>query len=588
MSTKTVHRRMLVSAAAGALVFTAGCETVTNAASVVSADVSSLGSKNEAIIATAEPVDFTAAAIDETKGIDAQSVGAFKENIIDLPNVERELEGLLSPLLAEWPHPIPEGTPTVRVQVGQNYNAVAFQDGTLVIELGTLANVTGETLVEFSNELLYATSDEELMFLLGHEFAHYALGHHSKSGVMDGVMNNIGMATNIYSAVALAQQVRLQETGYGDNQSTELVVEDEGELKENLAKAMSLNEKAEDLQRGGWSPAWNKRQEDDADAAAYDMMAAAGYQGDVYLAVFEKIHSQATLRQQAATLLQSSLTETQSELMSADTLVSSLGGVDNAQAAGSGILGNLRDRVMRQGMDMMLAYAITTHRNQGARIGGMQDYETKLYPDFDPFDSAPLTNETLLRIREYPEFQEALRANLAYLEAGNLIETDLAAAQAKIEEALATSLGDEPIILDRAASIAIAAGQREAGIAYLQRAVEVETANPKIYIKLATELVSAGQTADARNVVVLALERGLRRDEFFPLEVRAAVVDSDADRTVALVESCREVASEVIVTRCEQEQQRLSDALLTEDQRKALGRDNGDDGFLGLFGVSGG
>ncbi len=584
MSTRPAHRRLTVSTAMGALIITAGCETVTNAASVVSADVSSLGSKNEAIIASAEPTDFTAEAIDETKGINAESVGAFKENIIDLPNVERELEGLLAPLLTEWPHPIPEGTPKVRVQVGQNYNAVAFQDGTLVIELGTLANVTGETLSEFSTELPYATSDEEIMFLLGHEFAHYALGHHSKSGVMKSFMDNLGMASDIYSTIAVAQQLRLKETGYGDNKSAELVIEDESELASNIAKAISLNEKAEELQKGGWSPAWNKRQEDDADAAAYDMMAAAGYQGDVYLAVFEKIHTQSTLRKQAADLLQSSLSETQSELMSLDTLASSLGGVDNAQATGSGILAGLTDRVLSQGSQMIVDYANTTHRSRGARIGGMQDYEANLYPDFDPFDSAPLTNETLLRIRDDPEFQEALRANLAYLEAGNLIETDLVAAQAKIDEALATSLGDEPIFLDRAASIAFAAGQREAGIAYLQRAVEVETANPKLYIKLANAFVNAGRTAEARNLVVLALERGLRRDEFFPIEVRAAVADSDADRTVALVKSCRNVASKAIVNQCEQAQQRMSDALLTKEQRKELGRDTGDGNMLGIFG----
>ena len=90
--------------------------------------------------------------------------GAFAGTGLSMPLTEQALTAMLARISAVWPHRPPMGT-RVRIVGKTDYAPTAKPDGILVIPIGLL---------------IRAQSDDEIAWVLAHEFSHVALAHFSR------------------------------------------------------------------------------------------------------------------------------------------------------------------------------------------------------------------------------------------------------------------------------------------------------------------------------------------------------------------------------------------------------------------------
>ena len=332
--------RLKLGAAVSALLL-ASCAT----AGKIAPNISTLSSEKAPIISTAEQTDYSALS-EEGKGLaTASSRGELNELTLNMPGVERELNALLDAIAAKWPHDTPN-RPTVKVALGGQYHAVTFPDGVIAVNVGALGPLSGSAAEFGEVQAGYVMTDQELTYLLSHEFSHYALGHHNKADFFSSSRNSMKTLAKYYNTASALSRMKYQ----GDAQNGQVVIEDQQGLNKDIDATVALVAQADSIQRSMLSPAWNRGQEDKADGLAIDLMWAMDQKSELYGEVFDKLQRQEKLTQSLMKAISTSLTQSQEELMSTESFEQMLDG--NSDAVGKGIFQGFTKGVQNMGRDV--------------------------------------------------------------------------------------------------------------------------------------------------------------------------------------------------------------------------------------------
>ena len=449
---------------------------------------------------------------------DLENKGELSQLVLEMPYTEAPLNKMLADIASHWPHPLP-AQPKVKVSMLSEYSGVTYADGTIVLGLGTFAPVLENAGTAATAQGPTLESDQELAYLMAHEFGHYALGHHNKGDSLAGMQSAASRLTGLYNTAAVLQEVRYQETADGGT----IVVQNQSQVSKNVESAINTFDLISAFSKRGLAPAWNRAQEDQADVLALDLIKAEGINAPFYEAMFNSLHEQDSLTENLTKVLQASVSDMQQQALQPDALQQAFAG--NAQAVGANLFDNMKDQVMRGARDQMFDYLNRTHRPPDVRLKGVQTYELTAYPD--------VTEES--------------RDTAAFMEEPATTVLDAIKSTDEFKDA---QIGGQPQL----ARLRYQAAIRDIPL-------------PDAYRRLARLEVRSGAYPAAETVIQQG-ETVLADTEYFlPSRINLAVARDEVDKAVAYVTACRETKRAELIAACEASHAGLDPSELTPEQK---------------------
>lgn len=356
--------------------------------------------------------------------------GAFQSARMPMKETQARLEALLVLFQTRWPYAKP---PPIKVHMiaDGRYSPSALPDGSLAIPVGFLARVE---------------SDDELVYVLAHEYAHLALGHFSRSHRLRTQRRMITKVAQLYTASASVSQLRIQQS----SQQINWTIADKRKVAEAAGKAQRAKERFDWVMDVMVEPAWSRRQEDESDAIGYDLTRKLDYAADEGgAAAFARLAADEAAKKKLINQLQKQLEESFAE---ANTVRNS----NDLQRGDvtpffdtfkSSVQSGLKDQALRA----VENYMSPQHRPPQVRKKGIADYAAGAYP------AAPLVElktDRLQALRGTAEFKAALVAVNALQKAQIArFEGNFAAAEASILQAFGTPYGRLPVFQNEGARI---------------------------------------------------------------------------------------------------------------------------------------
>ncbi len=227
---------------------TTGFETVTNkAGKAFTAVVDTVSPtvelpKEGTLLASLEPTDFDYSALEANRPRDLAQERSTGRGLIDAPPLTDYLNKVLGRVAEQAPA---QNVPArIYVKDSLEINASALPSGAIVVPMGLLRVIATE---------------DELAFLLGHEFSHVMKRHHDSDWYLKAQKYSLaGMELGF----DVAKSFRHRFAGKAENRLDDLMLANEASL---LLSETLL------------SPAWTRSQEDEADVLGLDLMYTAGY-----------------------------------------------------------------------------------------------------------------------------------------------------------------------------------------------------------------------------------------------------------------------------------------------------------------------
>jgi tetratricopeptide (TPR) repeat protein len=574
-TTSTTARRKrfpLVSRAALAGLLLAGCA----ATGTFMPNVFSITGKDGALLATSGPTDFSGAVGEDGQPrlLDqVQNRGELDMLVLDMPNTEARLNTLLTRVTTHWPHPLPQPA-RVKLSMKSEYSGATFADGTISVGLGTFAPVAATvTLPEGQTVPGVVSSDEELLYLLAHEFAHYALGHHRKTDSMQGFRSLVANLTETYNTVSVLKEMRYQ----GNGENGQIVIRNQSGVAQDIDKAIGAFDFIAALSSRGLGPAWNRGQEDEADVLALDLMKAAGLDAPYYEAMFANLHAHESFSKSVTNALQTAMAGVQQQLLNPNNIIAALDG--QSEDVGDAIMDFGIDMLTREVRKAATNYFGQTHRDPEVRRKGVETYLINAYPGLtaDAIAEAGLMAEysttVIDAIKADPEFEDARRATVAYYKSIALrSEGDYAGAEAAIMDAMATRFGREAAIQFEAARVAESSGAPDLAISRYRAALS-DAPMPDAFKRLARVLTARGLYAEAEQTIAKGEATLNDTGAFLPSRIALAVAREDVGTALALLRTCRKEKRTDVIAACEASHSGLDyDDLSAEQKAEFLKR----------------
>lgn len=549
----------------------AGCATVSETVGSIAPTGWTESGANGPKIQTADATVYTESEEGAKLSDQIENQGELSQLVLDMPATEALLNTHLARVAKHWPHPLPQ-QPRVKISMLSEYAGATYADGTILIGLGTFTNVAADPNNPDAPSGPTVSSDEELLYLLAHEFSHYALGHHNKVDQLSGMRSIVSQLTNIYNTAAVLQEVRYQETADGGT----IVVTNQNEVANNIESAISTFDLISAYSAGGLSPAWNRGQEDEADVLALDLIKSEGINAPVYEAMFNALHEQETLTKRVTNALQASVADVSQQALQPASLQQALAG--NAGQVGDGLFDTLKKSVTKSVRDEVVGYFGQTHRSPSVRLKGVQNYELAAYPDVtaESRDMAAFMEEPttiiLDQLKASGEFNDARIATIAYYSSmDKRLDRDYAGAEEAIVAALGTRFASQSSIQYEAGRVAELAGNPE--LARLRYMAAIRgTPLPEAYRKLARLDVRKGAYGNAEAIIVNGITATGDEDYFLPSRINLAVARDDVDGAMEYVRSCRQTQRAQLMAACEASHQGLDPTELTAEQKEFFER----------------
>ena len=456
---------------------------------------------------------------------EAGNQGAHRGQRLRMPITEAAIAAIIAELDTPWPHD-PRLPVQVHILASGFYAPMALPDGSVMVPLGLIAQ---------------AESDDELAYILGHELAHVRLGHfaddqgfreHRQNG--QRLAEAYGMAATLYSM--RPQNGSITIGGQADRES---------------ARAAAASDQLNTLVNVFAEPAWARGQEDQADALAFDLAEAAGFNAlDAADAAFGRMEADFNVRRARAEALEAQLSETTAEVSQVN--LNSVASGDLRSVAGS-LLGNFARSGGRRAFEFASGYFGQRHRPPDARSEGLSTYADRAYPDLAAFRDPQ--EQRLTAIRASGEYQEAVVAVDA-LQAANerRAEGDLEGALSEIQRAQGTSYGGSAVILNAAAAINADLGNIDQADALYGQASRQEEQGLDGYVAHVRVLIRAGRRDRARQVIQEGAARfgggELGEKAFLPSLVAVSFADGNEREGVAYLRRCTAYAEERLTQDC--------------------------------------
>lgn len=426
---------------------------------------------------------------------EATLLHAVSNGFAEVPGLERYVNEVLQRILLASPQP--------------DYPARAY----LLASQSPIAQVTPNGAIFLSIGLLETLkSEDELAFVLAHELSHALLGHHDSDWMVTAQGRVVAMGEQM---IGMMEAMR-QRIGEGPQLDWRVAVIGYG---------------AQIATRDLIAPAFNRRQEDEADLMGLDLMVLAGYSTlgatDV-MEVFVAAEQGGTDSEVARTRLERAV---------------GLSAYEEREA----VPANGAEAVTRQpvetfmnalvsGVDEMLTLVRRTHRPAGERVDRLNDYGGQAYLAHAPdMTTAPL----LAALRAGGTAQVLARYRDAHAATEALAQERLGEAEALARRAVAAPTANHAYPRLAFARIRAAQGRQNLWEQNLRIALQGSSPPLMIHQELAGRLLRSGRHGDAAAV----LEQGwLRYDEpgfLLPLMIAAAVAQGNGTRSDELLLRCR-------------------------------------------------
>jgi hypothetical protein len=325
----------------------------------------------------------TAAGAADGRALDSASLnkGAFAGTGLDMPATERALNAMLARIAASWPHRPPMPV-SVRVVGKSDYSPVAKPDGVIVVPLGLLVR---------------ARSDDEVGWVLAHEYGHIALAHFSREAKQRRAKAKLETVIACTRTGFELAQHRVSSSG-GQLRFTR--VENKG-LTALSSQVWAKGELVGTIMEA-YNQSLSRDQEDEADVAGLDLVLRAGRSEAGYgtaldaVAADEKRHG--TLIEQFGRDM-----ERYTKLAAVNAVGQAVQGADGGDIAKSFINGLLRNFVA-SAIGKLVDMVTASHRPADKRKEGLAKYMDAAWADATPPE--PQTT-WLAAVRATPEFKEA-------------------------------------------------------------------------------------------------------------------------------------------------------------------------------------
>ena len=388
-----------------------------------------------------------AAGLNDGRALSSASVnkGGFAGTAISMPGTEAALMQLLTKIRGVWPHRAPMPT-SVRIIGKTDYSPVAKPDGVIVVPLGLL---------------IQASSDDEVAWVIAHEFSHIALAHFSREAQQRRLKSSVD---SIVACSRIGFELAQHRVGSNNGQLLLTRQEDRG------ISALSAQVWAKSQMVGTILEIYNQRlsrkQEDQADVAGLDLALKAGFSDAGFGTALDTVAAEQRRH--------GSLIDEFGKDMARYTQQAALtSGAQLAQGGESGnVVNNFFKGLLRNAaalaFDKVLDMVKAGHRPAGKRKEGLSKYFVSAYSAATPPEEKRVWLDA---IRATPEFKEAQLAVNARAEALNSLvsptdPTDpkevarvyagATSALVKISPALNTRFARTPLIQNAIAQIDMA------------------------------------------------------------------------------------------------------------------------------------
>lgn len=474
--------------------------------------------------------------------------GDMRPSLFSMPQSQKRLQAMVDRIADAWPYP--NGPrPKVLISANMPFNAEARVDNTLTVWLGVFEGENGEP----ANDLM----DNDLYWLLGHEYAHLAMDHARRDEVMQGRLGTMRSAFSLYQrGVVFDARMNYAEPGATDEMRRK--IEESKELHRNLR--FVVEEVA--------TPYWGRIQEDEADAIGFDLTALAGYVPRTDYAITRIGKGEKSMEDRfeaAAADMQKQMSATLADPRYQNAIQQSQFGAAAKTISGVA-LDSLWEGLKKQGVDWLKR----KHRAADARAEGMDRYRATAYTRPQIAPTSEMTSVEVESITRLPELRRGLNAARAANQAQKFILAgDLVQARTAIAVALnQPQFSREAWVRFVAARIEMQDGRYGEAVEHLEVARRSPNAAPDVYRELARSYSKLGRTAAARPVIDEGKIKSGDPDFFLPEEIRILARSRQFKAMPPLLEACRRTEREELMFDCQHAAKDVDMSKLTADQVK--------------------
>lgn len=488
--------------------------------------------------------------------------GRLQPSLVNMPRTQEKLQRIVDDIATAWPYP---GMPRVEVLIDATlgYNAQARADDTIVVWLGALTIEGGEVNSDLS--------DRELYWLLGHEYAHLALGHMLTEESGESQRRLLHNMANVYQRGAmLGSSIDFAEPAL-DAKSTD--------LRASCDDARSAHRHLRFLMDSVAYPAWKRTQEDEADAAGMDLAYLAGVQPAPYYSVTRFGASEVDLDKRLAGV-QANMTQRAEKVINDPAFKAALERGSFAEAH-LGVFESLK-KGLYEGLRKWFTETFSReHRSASNRTDGLSKYKKGAFEGLLP-TAPPLLGPDgrpprgwageLVDLKELSDGLAGARAVRDAQTAMEALPTNKEEASRQIGIALKGLLKDEPYVRFTAHEIALLHGRKAEAIQHLEVATRPgqRYPSPQAYKELVRLYATSGQMQKARETVTRGRSKITDSDYFLSSDIRILVRSRQLDGVEALLAKCRATDREQIMLDCQEAVLDGDYSKLSEAEQKKL------------------
>ncbi|MFC3442054.1 M48 family metalloprotease [Sphingobium rhizovicinum] len=560
------------------------------------------------ILAKADKEVSTNLANGETLNAASINKGANSGAGISMPLTEKALFQILDRVRTPWPYRAPPSI-SLRMTGTAVYSPVAHPDNVIVIPVGLL---------------MHAQSDDEVAWVVAHEFAHIAMAHFSRAASQRRLRSNVDRITGCAQLGLMLADVRISKNG-NNFQAQRANDKHLAALSTQIWAKENIVDDFLEIYNQGLS----RRHEDQADALGIDLALKAGYSDAGFGTALAFLQQEEA---RAGTFFEQFGNEFSGYMKVAS-------GQALAQFADGGNASNIfqqwTDGLMRNAESIIFKkiknVLTASHRPAKQRQAGMTKYMDNAYAAMEPKDP---TESWLGAVRMTPEFKEAevtVRAvdsaraaipaapcDLEKPECEASVSAGAGKALAAVQPALTTRYRGTPLVANTVAFLNYALGNLPEADRMYDIADRVGTAPPpapapakpvvrkgKAKAKVAAPALSPQPAAPftpdpymqqsldgfdehvkllvrmknytkALTVIAMAKSRFQDDNRFLPSLITIAAQTKDVDRLTDAVQRCYASSDPALVQACEfsfmnPQQQDQFAALSPADQDKLMG-----------------
>ncbi len=408
-------------------------------------------------------------AVGDERDIAEQSVKDF--GLINIPSLTVHANRILEKLKSA--SGVSDVPGQVLVSARSGLEAGSTADGNIVVSLGWFGDLS---------------SDDELAALLGHELGHVLLRHHDSN-----LIGKLQKQFQTYGALGIQAYAMLDKAGAGSAVTSTL-----SPGQRDALMKMDLLVKLTD---GALHPAWNRRQEFEADKMAIDLVQKAGYSYSNGVKSFlEKVRQWDAQQEARRQVVQEDNQRAMQQLMAR-------GDIENT---------------LKQGLNAAASEVVQqlgrTHEGGDKRIDEAQLYVEAMYPDMP---KQPAQAESYTKMKNDVETSRILKAYQLTFDAKTAIESGSFTSAVKILEPLTSAksaIGNDAVPNYLMYEALKGAGRDAAGLPFLNRSFNAPRPAWKPFA-LAADSYKGTDPAEVARLGQLAMTRFKQASAIYPLLV---------------------------------------------------------------------